>query len=172
MPVPLIGKEDHETDWYGAACGVGLLNPPENRTETVPMSFFLEISPFTPNTTPIKETEGSRIQSVHDFPKSPIRFRTTLSNPRNWIKWEYFIFFSVFFPLFSQSHPQPPASLSLGLSLSVWASLGLGLSQFGLCCTAPHPTSPPHSTGPPQQASNSQQPPTVKKKGTYKVTNI
>ena len=44
---------------------------------------FLKISPFTPNTTPIKETEGSRIQSVHDFPKSPIRFRTTLSNPRN-----------------------------------------------------------------------------------------
>ena len=44
---------------------------------------FLKISLFTPNTTPIKETEGSRIQSVHDFPKSPIRFRTTLSNPRN-----------------------------------------------------------------------------------------
>jgi hypothetical protein len=34
LPVHVIGKEDHETDWYGAACGVGVLNPPENRNRT------------------------------------------------------------------------------------------------------------------------------------------
>uniref|UniRef100_A0A2N9HVG9 HAT C-terminal dimerisation domain-containing protein n=1 Tax=Fagus sylvatica TaxID=28930 RepID=A0A2N9HVG9_FAGSY len=37
LPIPVIGKDDHETDWYGAACGVGVFNSLENRTAlTVP----------------------------------------------------------------------------------------------------------------------------------------
>ncbi len=30
LPIPVIGKDDHETDWYGAACGVGVFNSLEN----------------------------------------------------------------------------------------------------------------------------------------------
>jgi hypothetical protein len=35
MPVPFIGKEDHPTDWDGAASGNGLLRPPANRTAPI-----------------------------------------------------------------------------------------------------------------------------------------
>ena len=31
---PVIGKEDDETEGYGAACSVGVLNPPKNRNRT------------------------------------------------------------------------------------------------------------------------------------------
>jgi hypothetical protein len=39
LPVPVIDKEEEETDWYGAACGVGVFNPSENRT--VPTGSFI-----------------------------------------------------------------------------------------------------------------------------------
>jgi hypothetical protein len=43
LPVPVIGKEDDETEGYGVACDVGVLNPPENRNRT---DWFFELLKF------------------------------------------------------------------------------------------------------------------------------
>ena len=79
--------------------------------------------PFYPQyKTPIKETKGSKIQSVHDFSKSSIHTtRQSKSNHRNWIKW-YLCLLLLF--IFHFSHPQSPASLFLSRSRS------RSLSQF------------------------------------------
>ena len=52
MLVPFIGKEDHPTDWYGAASSDGVLKPLTNRTASIQglcKFFFFVNSPFTPN---------------------------------------------------------------------------------------------------------------------------
>ena len=137
MPFLVIGKEDYKIDWYGAACGVGILNPPENQTKTARYFYFLKF-PLLPPTQPplrkLKDLESNQCMISLNPQFTRLCLSLEIESNGNSVFFYFFFHFS---------HPQPSASLSLDLGLSH------SQSEFGLCCTAPaHLTLCPHRSKP------------------------
>ena len=118
---PVIGKEDDETEGYGAACSVGVLNPPKNRNRTDWYFWVVKIPPFTPNTTPIKEIEDleSNQCTISILPKirSPICMTLTLEIESNGICVFFFFLYIYFFTFLTLS--RWPLSLSVSVFLTL-----------------------------------------------------